>query len=174
MSTRDSADKKPFGPAGQPKRILGSKPGSPEKARNPRPRPAPAAAEKTGCGKRLACDNCRERKVRCNREQPVCGRCARLGHNCKYTAPAQQKPSKTDVSRLLMTLQSRLAQTEARLAINLPLPDLDQAMSFEPVPNAVEVPSLEATDTQQQSEPLDLGYFDDMVFDEQILQSDDW
>ncbi|KAL4796578.1 hypothetical protein BDV19DRAFT_360636 [Aspergillus venezuelensis] len=33
---------------------------------------------------RLTCDTCRERKVRCDRVWPKCGRCVRLGEACGY------------------------------------------------------------------------------------------
>lgn len=60
--------------------------------------------------KRLACDGCRERKVRCDRQHPSCGRCARLGHNCNYSGPSKQAASKLDWSQLLLTLHSRLSE----------------------------------------------------------------
>lgn len=170
----------------------GCRPAEAEKRDLPDHPPSSAAKPKTGSAKRLACDNCRERKVRCNREQPVCGRCARLGHNCQYTTPARQNSSHSDVSRLLLTLHSRLQQTEARLALNAPLLDPKHGMNIEPAPNAVDFASFDFMDIQQQqqqqppppqqkssqapsSQPLtqpDLGYLDNFNLDDPMWQAD--
>ncbi|KAL8971657.1 MAG: hypothetical protein Q9183_000946 [Haloplaca sp. 2 TL-2023] len=152
-------------------------------------KPAKAAksgnGSKTGSGRRLACDNCRERKVRCNREQPICGRCANLGHECRYTTPAKQSTSQTDVSRLLLTLHSRLAQTEARLALNPSLPNTNQPAVNPPYLDSSQaigndagvLDGLRALDTncvdmQQQFPPTEMGFLDSMNMDGQIMQSD--
>ena len=152
-------------------------------------KPAKAAksgnGSKTGSGRRLACDNCRERKVRCNREQPVCGRCANLGHECRYTTPAKQNTSPTDVSRLLLTLHSRLAQTEARLALNPPLPNTNQAAMNPPYldssqaighdagfSNGLSASNTNYVDMQQQFPPTEIGFLDNTNMDGQIMQSD--
>ena len=71
---------------------------------------ASTSADRGGTAKRLACHVCRERKVRCDRKQPQCGRCTRLGHNCKYNLPAKQQLNQMDVSRLLLTLHTRLGK----------------------------------------------------------------
>ena len=97
--------------------------------------------------KRLACNPCRGRKVRCDRQQPTCGRCARVGDQCVYSGPSKQSVSKLDLSRLLLTLHDRLGglhstfssyqsiatliyiaveQTEARLAFGTPMLDTNQ------------------------------------------------
>lgn len=60
--------------------------------------------------RRLACDPCRGRKIRCDRQQPVCSRCARLRHACTYSSPAQGTAAKVDLSRLLLQMQSRLGE----------------------------------------------------------------
>lgn len=65
-----------------------------------------------GSAKRaLACNPCRERKVRCDREQPTCGRCVRRGHGCTYSGPSKQSITKLDLSRLLLNLQERLSRS---------------------------------------------------------------
>ncbi|KAI0476270.1 hypothetical protein GGR56DRAFT_462407 [Xylariaceae sp. FL0804] len=87
-----------------------------------------------GPNRRLACDPCRDRKIRCDRQHPVCARCTRLGLDCSYSSPSKQTAAKVDLSRLLFTLHDRLAQAEAQLAqrssqvldrpFDLPWPDL--------------------------------------------------
>lgn len=58
--------------------------------------------------KRLACNPCRDRKVRCDRQHPTCGRCGKMGSECHYSSPSKQGVSKLDLSRLLVTLHNRL------------------------------------------------------------------
>ncbi|KAK0644429.1 fungal-specific transcription factor domain-containing protein [Cercophora newfieldiana] len=70
-------------------------------------------ASKSG---RLACDICRERKVRCDRHWPKCGRCARLGDNCSYTGRARYRQTQADLPRQVKQLQERLFQAEAKLS----------------------------------------------------------
>lgn len=62
---------------------------------------------------RQACDVCRSRKVRCDRAEPKCARCARLGQHCSYDV--RSRPSRDELSNQLMKLHNRLAHTEARL-----------------------------------------------------------
>lgn len=95
--------------------------------------------------KRLACNACRGRKVRCDRQQPKCGRCKRVGDHCIYSGPSKPSVSKLDLSRILLTLHDRLGglhlvypillthaniafteQTEARLALGNPVVDSNQ------------------------------------------------
>lgn len=73
--------------------------------------------------KRLACNPCRDRKVRCDRQHPTCGRCTKLGNNCVYSSPSKQTVSKVDLSRLLLTLHNRLELAEAQLAFQTPTPN---------------------------------------------------
>lgn len=65
--------------------------------------------------KRLACNPCRDRKVRCDRQHPTCGRCTKLGNNCVYSSPSKQTVSKVDLSRLLLTLHNRLGEPPENL-----------------------------------------------------------
>lgn len=58
--------------------------------------------------RRLACDACRNRKVRCDRQSPTCGRCVKIGNNCHYSSRARSTPSKMDLSRFLLTMNNRL------------------------------------------------------------------
>ena len=169
---------------GRPGNGSGLRPGPLDNAIGPGPRSLPAAPTKSGSGNRLACDHCRERKVRCNREQPRCGRCTRLGHECKYTRPANKHPSQMDVSKLLLTLHSRLEQTEARLAMNAPPLDLNQRMIWDPNSSGVDFQSLNFMDIQQPTQQVssraitspDMTYYDNLDIDQQTLQpvNDTW
>jgi hypothetical protein len=60
--------------------------------------------------RKFACDICRERKARCDRNQPCCGRCIRLGNKCKYSPPEREETGKFDVAHALETLNSRLGR----------------------------------------------------------------
>ncbi|KAL6861998.1 fungal-specific transcription factor domain-containing protein [Trichoderma novae-zelandiae] len=66
--------------------------------------------------RRLACDACRARKVRCDRQDPPCSRCAKVGVTCRYSSRSKPTPSKMDLSKFLVTLNNRLKQAEAQLA----------------------------------------------------------
>ncbi|KAK3370629.1 fungal-specific transcription factor domain-containing protein [Podospora didyma] len=66
--------------------------------------------------KRLTCESCRDRKIRCDRQHPSCGRCAKMGIQCHYSSRAKPAPSKKDLSRYLQAINSRLQQAEAQLA----------------------------------------------------------
>ncbi|KAI2680687.1 transcriptional regulator family: Fungal Specific TF [Penicillium roqueforti] len=52
-----------------------------------------------------ACDNCRRRKVRCNREQP-CGKCQEVFLNCQYTSVPRRKGPKGPTAPVLSSLSS--------------------------------------------------------------------
>ncbi|KAI9819302.1 MAG: hypothetical protein M1827_007459 [Pycnora praestabilis] len=71
--------------------------------------------------RRTACDVCRERKVRCDGDRPICQRCMRLGHSCGYTVTKRQDASRYEVCQALETLHERLAQAEARLPLTQPV-----------------------------------------------------
>lgn len=79
---------------------------------------------------RLACDICRERewllflptvygkedgiklstlgKVRCDRADPKCGRCARLDYDCSYRGRKRHRATYADLPRQLSQVQDRL------------------------------------------------------------------
>ncbi|KAI1734292.1 fungal-specific transcription factor domain-containing protein [Xylaria scruposa] len=82
------------------------------------PTPASPASNST---KRFACNGCRDRKIRCDKQCPTCGRCAKLGLACHYSGRSKQGTSKMDLPKFLMTLDSRLKQAEAKLAVTPPL-----------------------------------------------------
>ncbi|XPS70319.1 hypothetical protein M3J09_002544 [Ascochyta lentis] len=69
-------------------------------SRHPQP-PSPTRRHRT-----VACENCRLKKTRCNREQPVCGRCQSLNLDCEYAI------GPSDTSRKA-ALQRRLGEVEA-------------------------------------------------------------
>jgi hypothetical protein len=54
---------------------------------------------------------CRDRKIRCNRHRPICGRCIKLGITCRYSSRSTPTPSKMDLSRILMTMNCRLRES---------------------------------------------------------------
>lgn len=64
--------------------------------------------------RRIACDICRGRKVRCDRVHPVCGRCRKLGHKCGYTAHRKPDTVKPNISQALITLHERLGKAHPR------------------------------------------------------------
>ena len=72
-------------------------------------RPDRTTADVSSTKRLLACDPCRERKVRCDREQPRCGRCVRRSHQCSYSGPAKPSITRRDLSRLVLDLQERLS-----------------------------------------------------------------
>lgn len=58
-----------------------------------------------------ACNECKRRKGRCDRQLPECGPCARNKRHCLY-----ERHSKTPLTRRYLTeVEARLRQTEARL-----------------------------------------------------------
>ena len=71
---------------------------------------------------RLACDVCRERKVRCDRADPKCGRCTRLDHDCSYHGRTRHRAAQADLPRQLSLLKDRLgiALSTAHLPENRP------------------------------------------------------
>ncbi|KAK0726004.1 hypothetical protein B0H67DRAFT_551427 [Lasiosphaeris hirsuta] len=75
-------------------------------------------ADTSSNAKRLACNPCRERKVRCDRRQPQCGRCAKMEASCHYSSPSKHAMSKSDLSRMLIALHGRLENAEAQLAMS--------------------------------------------------------
>ncbi|KAJ5382555.1 transcriptional regulator family: Fungal Specific TF [Penicillium concentricum] len=65
-----------------------------------------------------ACDNCRRRKVRCNREQP-CGKCQEVSLNCRYTSVARRKgPKGRSAPVLSALLSSTSSPLESTLSAN--------------------------------------------------------
>ena len=72
--------------------------------------------------KRLACDSCRDRKVRCSREETACSRCAKVGNTCRYSSRSKPTSAKMDLSRFLMTLNNRLGESSSLLTFTVPKP----------------------------------------------------
>ncbi|ORY69851.1 uncharacterized protein BCR38DRAFT_420234 [Pseudomassariella vexata] len=71
-----------------------------------------AANPGTGSGEPLACINCRNRKLRCDRAKPACTRCARLNTDCIYPESRRKPAFKR---RNVKELEARLAQVEVLL-----------------------------------------------------------
>ncbi|KAL2824707.1 hypothetical protein BJY01DRAFT_262867 [Aspergillus pseudoustus] len=64
------------------------------------PTPAPKKKRSTS----MACDNCRRRKIRCNRERP-CGRCVDVNLACAYTSVPRRKGPKGSSAHVLNFLR---------------------------------------------------------------------
>lgn len=60
--------------------------------------------------RRRACDACRARKVRCDRQDPPCNRCVRMGVACHYSGRGKPTNSRIGMSRFLETLNNRLSE----------------------------------------------------------------
>jgi hypothetical protein len=72
--------------------------------------PPAGSEQKTSAAKRLACDQCRQRKVKCNKEYPQCSRCAKVDIGCTYSTRKKTSPEKMGLSHFLLTLNSRLGE----------------------------------------------------------------
>ena len=67
--------------------------------------------------RRVACKVCRDRKVRCDGDQPTCDRCRRAGETCVYSQT--YNPTKADLLQTIETLKDRvdtLLSQQARTA----------------------------------------------------------
>ncbi|ETN45002.1 uncharacterized protein HMPREF1541_09878 [Cyphellophora europaea CBS 101466] len=62
----------------------------------------------------LGCWTCKDKKVRCDAQQPVCNRCDRLNRSCDYS-PRQRKPYPRRGSRSQGIQASRTLQTQRSL-----------------------------------------------------------
>ncbi|KAL1842395.1 hypothetical protein VTJ49DRAFT_5354 [Mycothermus thermophilus] len=62
----------------------------------------------------LACVNCRSRKLKCDRQKPICARCSRAGADCVYPESRRKPAFKR---RNVRELEERLAQVEGLLRI---------------------------------------------------------
>jgi hypothetical protein len=69
----------------------------------------PFGEQRNSSLRRLACDACRARKVRCDRRDPPCSRCAKVGIRCRYSSRLKPPASKMDLSQFLLTLDTRLS-----------------------------------------------------------------
>ncbi|KAI5867266.1 hypothetical protein GGS23DRAFT_168400 [Durotheca rogersii] len=67
-----------------------------------------------GYSRHMACKPCRDRKVRCPGEQPICEKCRRSGDECIYLPT--QKATKADLAQTVEDLQKRLGEAEARIS----------------------------------------------------------
>ncbi|KAL2164079.1 hypothetical protein VTH06DRAFT_3293 [Thermothelomyces fergusii] len=82
-------------------------PSSPEDGRSESSGAAVAAAHEP-----LACVTCRSRKLKCDRQKPVCARCAKAGGECVYPESRRKPATKR---RSVKELEERLAQVEGLL-----------------------------------------------------------
>ncbi|CAM1501691.1 Fc.00g036750.m01.CDS01 [Cosmosporella sp. VM-42] len=58
-----------------------------------------------------ACTKCRTHRVRCDKAQPICGRCSRLGHRCEYPF----KNAAAAYMNYVANLEEEIAQLEVEL-----------------------------------------------------------
>ncbi|KAK4106146.1 hypothetical protein N658DRAFT_563073 [Parathielavia hyrcaniae] len=73
---------------------------------------ASAAAASSLAHEPLACVNCRSRKLKCDRQKPVCARCAKANAECVYPESRRKPAFKR---RNVRELEERLAQVEGLL-----------------------------------------------------------
>ena len=62
----------------------------------------------------LACEECRRRKLRCDRRQPSCGLCETSGVECQITARPPRGPQRG----YLKILQNRIGKVKLALLIS--------------------------------------------------------
>ncbi|KAK2863660.1 hypothetical protein FQN49_004116 [Arthroderma sp. PD_2] len=63
----------------------------------------------------IACRTCRERKIRCDGQQP-CSRCAGQSQPCVYVTPSSSDSGASDLTQQLHMMNDRLRKAEAQLA----------------------------------------------------------
>lgn len=56
----------------------------------------------------IACRTCRERKIRCDGQQP-CSRCAGQSQSCVYTTPSSSDAGTSDLTQQLQMMNDRLS-----------------------------------------------------------------
>ena len=69
--------------------------------------------ETMNSSRRIACKLCRDRKVRCDGEQPSCQRCLRAGETCVYTPTSC--PTKADLLQTIESLRARVGKCPFQL-----------------------------------------------------------
>lgn len=78
----------------------------------------------------MACNLCRERKVRCDGAQPTCGRCSRLGNECVYNVDRRlsNRDNERRLNETIRTLKEGLSNAEAKLS------DREKSSTLETLP----------------------------------------
>ena len=73
-------------------------------------------------GKCLSCSNCRQRKIKCDKTDPICLQCASSSLHCIFPARKRYKPNrrggKSDLSSRLDRIENVFSQLEAATANN--------------------------------------------------------
>lgn len=83
----------------------------------------------------LSCVNCRQRKVKCDKIQPICTHCGRSGLECIYPTrkPTRRlpKPRKNELFERISRLESIVVKADAARLVDLdsPLPDPGPGLS---------------------------------------------
>ncbi|KAH7370551.1 hypothetical protein BKA65DRAFT_488680 [Rhexocercosporidium sp. MPI-PUGE-AT-0058] len=86
-----------------PERLVDSRTVSESSEREDRSEISPSASPEVA---RLSCDNCRKRKVKCNRTLPICSLCQKLKHHCVYSSARKRPVRRTRYSELEQRLQN--------------------------------------------------------------------
>lgn len=120
----------------------------------------------------MTCEPCRQRKVRCNRGYPECGRCSRLGISCAYRDRVTHRATQ---SAVIYQLQARLREAEARLAgQNAPDISDDATRQREHTVTSTQSPiTPQAVSTAPSYPELALQNLPPTIFDSGMLDLDD-
>ncbi|KAK8115290.1 hypothetical protein PG999_007359 [Apiospora kogelbergensis] len=95
-----------------------------------------------------ACNMCRDKKVRCDGEQPSCSKCRQSGEECVYVPVPT--PTRATLANMVKELQDRLERAEARLPTtiqpqqqhrhsSISLPNLLSSLSNYDAPNSYDL-----------------------------------
>ncbi|EAW08500.1 Zn(II)2Cys6 transcription factor domain-containing protein [Aspergillus clavatus NRRL 1] len=76
-----------------------------------------------------ACDQCRSKKQRCERQRPVCSNCKRLNLVCDYSGRGKKPNQNTELIRRLRQAESRINSLETSLSRIQPYLDRIEAES---------------------------------------------
>ncbi|KAI1101541.1 hypothetical protein F4804DRAFT_343906 [Jackrogersella minutella] len=102
-----------------------------------------------------ACKICRDRKVRCDGNQPTCDRCTRSGDECVYAPPAL--PSRGELAQTIETLQERLGEYAVfQYAVKAEARILEQHDAIDSRNQCTGLPNPYCTSMLHQSSTLDL------------------
>ncbi|UPX11811.1 uncharacterized protein EKO05_0002399 [Ascochyta rabiei] len=87
--------------------------------------PSPTRAHRT-----VACEPCRVKKTKCNREQPACGRCQSLDLHCEYAIGPSDTSRKAALQRRLVEVETERDSLRDLLKLIQTQPDDEAAEIF--------------------------------------------